>query len=45
MLNETVKHYDMEVEFFQEFLDPYMKYTSGLFESETDELLLRASCA
>lgn len=38
MLNETVKHYDMEVGFFQEFLDPYMKYTSGLFESETDEL-------
>lgn len=38
MLNETVKHYDMEVGFFQKFLDPYMKYTSGLFESETDEL-------
>lgn len=38
MLNETVKHYDMEVSFFQKFLDPYMKYTSGLFESETDAL-------
>jgi Cyclopropane fatty acid synthase and related methyltransferases len=38
MLNETIKHYDMEVDFFQKFLDPYMKYTSGLFESENDEL-------
>lgn len=38
MLNETVKHYDLEVGFFQKFLDPYMKYTSGLFDSETDEL-------
>lgn len=38
MLNETVKHYDLEVDFFQKFLDLYMKYTSGLFESETDEL-------
>lgn len=38
MLNDTVKHYDMEVGFFQSFLDPYMKYTSGLFESEDDEL-------
>lgn len=38
MLNETIKHYDMEVGFFQKFLDPYMKYTSGLFESENDEL-------
>ena len=38
MLNETVKHYDMEVSFFQAFLDPYMKYTSGLFEAESDEL-------
>jgi cyclopropane-fatty-acyl-phospholipid synthase len=38
MLNETVKHYDLEVGFFQKFLDPYMKYTSGLFETETDDL-------
>lgn len=38
MLNETVKHYDMEVGFFQKFLDSYMKYTSGLFESEHDAL-------
>ncbi len=38
MLNETIKHYDMDVGFFQKFLDPYMKYTSGLFESEHDAL-------
>lgn len=38
MLNETVQHYNMEVDFFQKFLDPYMKYTSGLFESESDAL-------
>jgi cyclopropane-fatty-acyl-phospholipid synthase len=38
MLNETVKHYDMDIEFFQSFLDPYMKYTSGLFETENDDL-------
>jgi cyclopropane-fatty-acyl-phospholipid synthase len=38
MLNDTVKHYDMEVDFFKTFLDPYMKYTSGLFESEADQL-------
>lgn len=38
MLNETVRHYDLQVEFFQQFLDPYMKYTSGLFESTSDDL-------
>ncbi len=38
MLNETVKHYDLEVDFFQQFLDPYMKYTSGLFEKPGEDL-------
>lgn len=38
MLNKTVRHYDLEVEFFQAFLDPYMKYTSGLFNSAGDDL-------
>lgn len=38
MLNETTQHYNMDVDFFQKFLDPYMKYTSGLFETETDKL-------
>lgn len=38
MLNQTVQHYNLEVDFFRNFLDPYMKYTSGLFESELDEL-------
>lgn len=28
---ETNKHYDIEADFFSQFLDPYMKYTSGLF--------------
>ena len=36
--NATVKHYDMEVGFFKQFLDPYMKYTSGLFESDQEDL-------
>ncbi len=38
MLNATVKHYNQEVDFFKSFLDPYMKYTSGLFESEEEDL-------
>lgn len=38
MLNDTTQHYNMDVDFFQKFLDPYMKYTSGLFETETDKL-------
>jgi cyclopropane fatty-acyl-phospholipid synthase-like methyltransferase len=35
---DTNKHYDIEAEFFSKFLDPYMKYTSGLF-IEGNELL------
>lgn len=42
MLNETVKHYDMDINFFKGFLDPYMKYTSGLFSSNQDSLELAA---
>lgn len=38
MLNETVRHYDLDVEFFREFLDPYMKYTSGLYVTDQDDL-------
>jgi cyclopropane-fatty-acyl-phospholipid synthase len=38
MVNETVKHYDLDVELFKAFLDPYMKYTSGLFDAQTDDL-------
>lgn len=38
MLNETTQHYNLDVDFFKKFLDPYMKYTSGLFEAETDKL-------
>jgi cyclopropane-fatty-acyl-phospholipid synthase len=38
MINETVKHYDMEINFFKEFLDPYMKYTSGLYEKKGEPL-------
>ncbi|WP_413291073.1 SAM-dependent methyltransferase [Bdellovibrio sp. HCB337] len=35
---ETNKHYDISAEFFQAFLDPYMKYTSGLYhQNETLE--------
>jgi cyclopropane-fatty-acyl-phospholipid synthase len=33
----TDKHYDIDVDFFARFLDPYMKYTSGLF-SEHESL-------
>lgn len=39
---ETNKHYDISAEFFQAFLDPYMKYTSGLYyqnESLEDGIL------
>ena len=28
---ETNKHYDIDSGFFKTFLDPYMKYTSGLY--------------
>jgi cyclopropane-fatty-acyl-phospholipid synthase len=38
MLNETTQHYNMDVRFFQSFLDPYMKYTSGLFETASESL-------
>ena len=31
---ETNKHYDLSPEFFAQFLDPYMKYTSGLFHGD-----------
>jgi cyclopropane-fatty-acyl-phospholipid synthase len=32
MAHETEQHYDLEVQFFKEFLDPYMKYSCGLWE-------------
>ena len=38
MGHETTQHYSQEVELFQRFLDPYMKYSSGLFV-ENDESL------
>ncbi len=37
-IHATTNHYDSEKTFFQSFLDPYMKYTSGLFEKDTDSL-------
>lgn len=30
---ETNKHYDIDSGFFKAFLDPYMKYTSGLYQN------------
>lgn len=36
--NKTTKHYNLEVDFFKRFLDPYMKYTSGLFHDEEEDL-------
>lgn len=38
MLSETVQHYNADVDFFKQFLDPYMKYTSGLFKSVDEGL-------
>lgn len=38
MSQATRKHYDQDVEFFQSFLDPYMKYTSGLFAGDGESL-------
>jgi cyclopropane-fatty-acyl-phospholipid synthase len=38
MGHETTRHYSQEVEFFQRFLDPYMKYTSGLFRFADEPL-------
>jgi cyclopropane-fatty-acyl-phospholipid synthase len=35
---ETNKHYDIPSEFFSQFLDPYMKYTSGLFVTGQESL-------
>ncbi|MFT7558674.1 MAG: cyclopropane-fatty-acyl-phospholipid synthase [Flavobacteriales bacterium] len=35
--SETQKHYDQEVPMFQSFLDPLMKYSSGLYIRETDD--------
>lgn len=30
-VNETIVHYNEDPEFYRSFLDPYMKYTSGLY--------------
>lgn len=35
---KTNKHYDIDHRFFSQFLDPYMKYTSGLHYSERESL-------
>jgi cyclopropane-fatty-acyl-phospholipid synthase len=32
MTHDTQQHYDLEVQFFKAFLDPYMKYSCGLWE-------------
>lgn len=32
----TQKHYDQEVDFFKSFLDPYMKYSSGLWDEKNN---------
>src|SRR4051794_26432345 len=34
----TTTHYNSELVFFKAFLDPYMKYTSGLFSNEGESL-------
>lgn len=34
----TVQHYDVDVDFFKIFLDPYLKYTCGLFDAEHRDL-------
>lgn len=34
----TVAHYDLDVPFFQSFLDPYLKYTCGLFDKDHRDL-------
>ena len=36
--NETTAHYNEDPNFFRSFLDPYMKYTSGLYETPFDSL-------
>jgi len=35
---KTLQHYDLEPEIFELFLDPYMKYTSGLYPSGNESL-------
>ena len=40
LLHETVTHYNEDPEFYASFLDPYMKYTSGLFDSNATSLEL-----
>ncbi|CAA9562407.1 Cyclopropane-fatty-acyl-phospholipid synthase [uncultured Synechococcales cyanobacterium] len=34
----TLQHYDLEPEVFEQFLDPYMKYTCGLYLSGKESL-------
>ncbi len=34
----TLQHYDLRPEIFKFFLDPYMKYSSGLYLTENDSL-------
>ena len=36
----TESHYNMGIDFFQSFLDPYMKYTSGLYTTGDESLEL-----
>jgi len=36
--SETQLHYDTSVDFYKEFLDPYLKYTSGLFKESSCDL-------
>ena len=38
MAHETTQHYSQEVELFARFLDPYMKYSSGLFLDRGESL-------
>lgn len=35
-LHPTQKHYDKEVDLFKSFLDPYMKYSSGLWDDDSN---------
>jgi cyclopropane-fatty-acyl-phospholipid synthase len=34
----TVRHYDIDADFFKTFLDPYLKYTCGLFDAAHPDL-------
>lgn len=38
MSHESTSHYNIEPDFFERFLDPYLKYTSGYFSSPEDKL-------